>query len=107
MIKFGLDASYPQKTSINTNQVTNRERKLKETDFNYEILKLTKTKEKIFYQEAVGSLLYLSGATWPDISYTVNVLCGHQVNPTENDWNMVKKVFIYMKGTKSLGLRYL
>ncbi|XP_043475030.1 secreted RxLR effector protein 161-like [Leptopilina heterotoma] len=59
------------------------------------------------YREAVGSLLYLASATRPDIAFTVNVLSRHQINPTENEWDMVKRVFKYLKGTKSLGLKYL
>ncbi|XP_014210344.1 uncharacterized protein LOC106640733 [Copidosoma floridanum] len=31
----------------------------------------------------------------------------HQINPTDKDWNMVKRVFRYLAGTKSLGLRFL
>ncbi|XP_015119513.1 uncharacterized protein LOC107042828 [Diachasma alloeum] len=58
------------------------------------------------YREAVGSLLYLAGATKSDISYAVNVLSRQQVNPTIEDWGMVKRVFRYLKGTINLKLRY-
>ena len=33
-------------------------------------------------------------------------LSRHQVNPTQHDWRMVKRVFRYLKGTKDLGLKY-
>lgn len=59
------------------------------------------------YREAVGSLLYLAGTTRPDISYTVNVLSRHQVNLTVEEWNMVKRVFQYLSGTKNYGLIFL
>ena len=36
--------------------------------------------------------------------YAVNVLSGHQSNPTNNEWPMVKRVFRYLKSTKGLGL---
>ena len=39
--------------------------------------------------------------------YAVNVLSRHQVNPTEDDWGMVIRVFRYLKGTKSLRVKYL
>lgn len=61
------------------------------------------SKEKIqnrLYREAVSSLLYLTNATRPDISYAVNVLSRHQVNPTVNEWNMAKRVFQYLRGTR-------
>lgn len=48
----------------------------------------------------------MAGATRPEVSYAVNVLSRHQINPTEEDWKMTKRVFRYLKGTKSLGLRY-
>ena len=59
----------------------------------------TQTLKNAPYREAVGSLLYLASATRPDISYAVNVLSRHQVSPT-------KRVFRYLKGTKSMYLRY-
>ena len=69
-------------------------------------MKKTQTLKNAPYSEAVGSLLYLASATRLDISYAVNVLSRHQVSPTENDWTMVKRVFRYLKGTKSMYLRY-
>lgn len=106
LLKFNLSEAHPQKTPMVTTQVANRERKLREENFNNEILKETETRENVPYREAIGSLLYLAGATRPDISYAVNVLSRHQTNPTEGDWQMVKRVFRYLKGTKTLGLRY-
>ncbi|XP_051168426.1 uncharacterized protein LOC127286153 [Leptopilina boulardi] len=106
LIKFGFDSSHPQRTPMNTSQVTNRERKLREEEINDEILTETNTNRSFPYRQAVGSLLYLAGATRPDISYAVNVLSRHQVSPTEDDWKMVKRVFRYLKGTKNLRLRY-
>lgn len=58
------------------------------------------------YREAVSSLLYLVSTTRPNISYTVNVLSSHQLDLKESDWLMVKRVFRYLIGTKSLSLQY-
>ena len=55
------------------------------------------------YSELVGSLLYLAGATRPDIAYAVNVLNRHQINPTELEYKMATRVFSYLKGTSTIG----
>lgn len=52
------------------------------------------------YGEAVGSLLYLANATGPDISYAVNVLSRHQVNPTIDDWKWFNEFFVTLKQPK-------
>lgn len=79
---------------------------MREEEFNGETLLNTETELNFPNRQAVGSLLYLAGATRPDIAYTVNVLSRHQVNPTENDSKMVKRVFRYLNGTRKLCLRY-
>lgn len=89
-----------------TTQASNQERRIRESDIDGEFCGLTSDKLNCPYREVVGSLLYLAGATRPDISYTVNILSRHQVSPTDEDWKMVKRVFKYLKGTTNLGLRY-
>lgn len=106
LVRFGFDKAYPQRTPMNTVQVTNRERKMRESESDLRTLERTESKENIPYREVVGSLLYLAGATRPDISFAVNILSRHQVNPSAEDWNMVKRVFRYLSGTRKLGLRY-
>ena len=56
------------------------------------------------YREAVGSLIYLSTCTRPDISFVVSKLSQHFGEPTEEHWNTVKHVFRYLKGTAEQGL---
>lgn len=51
------------------------------------------------YREAVGSLIYLSTCTRPDLSFVLSKLSQHFDNPTEEHWNTVKHVFRYLKGT--------
>ena len=58
------------------------------------------------YREAIGSLLYLSGGSRPDLSYSVNFLSRKQCDPHEEDWQAVKRVFRYIRGTLELGLIY-
>ncbi|CAK9827477.1 Retrovirus-related Pol polyprotein from transposon TNT 1-94 [Anthophora retusa] len=105
--RFGFNEMHPQRSPMVTIQVANRERKLRESTYDCETLSKVLNVENAPYREAVGSLLYLANATRSDISYAVNVLSRHQLNPTEDDWKMVKRVFRYLKGTENQGLRFL
>ena len=44
------------------------------------------------YQSAVGSLLYLSSATRPDITFPVNNVTKFSEKPTKEHWSAVKSV---------------
>lgn len=54
------------------------------------------------YREAVGSLLYLSLISRPDISFPVNAVSKFSKDPRKTHWNAVKRIFRYLKGTKNL-----
>lgn len=56
------------------------------------------------YRQTVGSLLYLSVATRPDISYTVGVVSRFLSNPKEVHVNAVKRILKYLKGTVDFGI---
>lgn len=58
------------------------------------------------YQSAVGSLLYLSTATRPDITYAVSNVAKYSANPTKQHWTAVKRIFRYLKGTLNYGLLF-
>ncbi|CAL3962787.1 unnamed protein product [Diplocarpon coronariae] len=58
------------------------------------------------FQQIIGSLLFLTLATRPDISYAVIKLARFASNPSENHIIAVKNLLRYLKGTKSLGLIY-
>ena len=58
------------------------------------------------YQSAVGSLLYLSVKTRPDITYAVNSIARYCANPTIQHWKAVKRILRYLKGTQDLGNLY-
>lgn len=62
--------------------------------------------DKALYQASVGSLLYLSTRTRPDIALAVNRVSKYCNSPTEEHWSAVKRIFRYLQGTKSLGLMY-
>jgi hypothetical protein len=58
------------------------------------------------YQTLIGKLLFLSICTRPDISYTVNFLAQRSSAPRKSDFEAVKRVFRYLKGTETLGIIY-
>ncbi|KAM6475912.1 uncharacterized protein PHA67_007869 [Liasis olivaceus] len=57
------------------------------------------------YQEAIGKLLYLSKTTRPDIAAAVNILSRKVSSPNHHDWNAIKRVARYLKGTEDLTLK--
>ena len=59
---------------------------------------------KVPYREAVGSLLYLSQITRPDITFSVNLVSRYIEDPKEQHWTAVKRIFKYLKGTINFGL---
>jgi hypothetical protein len=58
------------------------------------------------YREAVGSLMYLSLGTRPDITYAVSIVSQFNQNPGPAHWNAVKRVFAYLAGTRNLRLTF-
>lgn len=58
------------------------------------------------YREAVGSLIYLSVCTRPDLSFVVSKLSQYFAEPTDEQWVTVKHVLRYLKGTVDKELCY-
>ena len=58
------------------------------------------------YREAIGSLMYASVATRPDITFAVSTLSQFLDNPGEAHWEAVKRVFRYLSGTRDQALTY-
>lgn len=51
------------------------------------------------YQKLIGCLLFLSVNTRPDISAAVSILAQKISHPHQEDWNELKRVVKYLKGT--------
>ena len=68
-----------------------------------EFLDTTKTP----YAEAIGSLIYLSTCTRPDISFAVGSLSRFMAKPTKAHWEGVKRIMRYLKGTLDGGITYM
>ncbi len=62
--------------------------------------------EKVLYHEAIGSLMYASIATQPNISFAVTALSQFLDNPGEVHWEAVKRIMRYLSGTKDYALTY-
>lgn len=58
------------------------------------------------YREVVGSLIYLTTCTRPDLSFVVSRLSQYFTNPTEEQWVTAKHVLRYLKGTKDKEIVY-
>jgi hypothetical protein len=58
------------------------------------------------YQNLIGSLMYLSVSTRPDISYAVSCLSQYNTCFGKEHWIAAKRVLRYLKGTRDYGLVY-
>lgn len=58
------------------------------------------------FREAIGSLMYASLATRPDITFAVARLSQYLQNPGPAHWDAAKRVFRYLKGTREFWLGY-
>jgi hypothetical protein len=58
------------------------------------------------YREAIGSLMYASLGTRPDITFAVSRLSKFLEKPGQAHWDAAKRVFRYLKGTLGLRLIY-
>ena len=90
--KFGMDQAKPVSTPVDASA------KLVKTGEEEE------TVDQLRYQLAVGSLLYLSMWTRPDITYAVSNAANFCSNPSKEHWTAVKHIMHYLKGTINYGL---
>ncbi|XP_074099287.1 uncharacterized protein LOC141527617 [Cotesia typhae] len=57
------------------------------------------------YQKQIGSLLYLSVNSRPDISAPISILSQHIKDTRQQDWNELQRVLRYLKATSKYELR--
>ena len=62
--------------------------------------------DKTTYKSAVGSLIYLSRCTRPDIAFAVGKVARKSENPTLADWKKVINIIKYLNYTKSYKITY-
>ena len=58
------------------------------------------------YMSLVGSLIYLSVVSRPDIAFAVGKVSQKMSNPTQGDWIAAKRILRYLKRDKQLGPTY-
>ena len=92
--KFKMEDCNPVETPADASQ------KLKKAEEKEELA------DKELYQSAVGSLLYVSTRTRPDISNAIGSCARFSSNPTKCHWTAVKRIMRYLKGTFDFGLLY-
>ena len=73
--------------------------------------KLTKSGEPLDtgahpYSQLIGSLMYLSVCTRPDISQAVGALARYMAKPTVAHWQAAKGVLRYIAGTANFGITF-
>lgn len=99
LVKFRMDSCNPVSTPSDANQKLTKE------------MSPTTEEEKqqmsnIPYQEAVGSILYLTQCTRPDISFAISNVSKYSQNPGMAHWTAVKRIFKYLNGTKNYKLEF-
>ena len=58
--------------------------------------------EKVPYAQAVGSLMYAMTSTRPDICHAVGLVSRYKSNLGMAHWQVVKRIFRYLQGTKGM-----
>ena len=61
---------------------------------------------KTYYQQIIGTLIYATIGTRPDIAFVATRLSRFNNNPTEEHIKYAKYVLRYLKGTKELKIKY-
>ncbi len=73
------------------------------------LLKATEDEEALeqqLYQSLVGSLMYLSVCTRPDLAYAVSTLARFSNKPNRSHWMAAKRVLRYLRGTANYGIAF-
>ena len=58
------------------------------------------------YAQLIGSLMYLSNCTRPDIAQGVGALARYMSNPTTEHWQAAKYMLRYLAGTADFGITF-
>lgn len=88
--RFGMEDSNPVSTPIELGQKYSKDMCPQNEDEREQM-------KKIPYRQAIGSLLFLTMITRPDISFAVNVLSRFCEEPGPTHWNGIKRILRILK----------
>jgi hypothetical protein len=57
-------------------------------------------------RQAIGSIMYLTNTTRPDIAFAVNNVSRHVIRPTRSLWTATQKIIKYLNSTSNMGITY-
>ena len=60
--------------------------------------------ERVFYANAVGSVIYTMVCCRSDIAYAMNTVSRYMANPGKEHWKALKWILRYLHGTRDYGL---
>ncbi|KAH9752530.1 hypothetical protein KPL71_014732 [Citrus sinensis] len=61
---------------------------------------------QVEYARIIGSLMYLTNCTRPDLAYIVSKLSRYTSNPGTDHWKAIVRVLRYLRYTRNYGLHY-
>jgi hypothetical protein len=97
--RFGLTQATSNRTPLPSNLLLTKQDCPKTEEEKEEM-------EKVPYRGIIGSLLYASLGSRPDIAYGVAALSKFNSCPGMKHWKYAKQILRYLKGTAHFGLRY-
>jgi len=97
--KYHMDEANPADTPLNQHQALTKEIAPKTVEEAENV-------NSVSYQEMVGSILYASLRTRPDIAQAISLVSRFDQNPGKPHWIAVKRILRYLKTTKDLKLGY-
>ncbi|KAL2887454.1 Retrovirus-related Pol polyprotein from transposon TNT 1-94 [Ceratocystis lukuohia] len=101
---------YIEKMAIELDMAANRSRPIGAPISSWETLEPKRPEEKAAdkgaYQSLIGTLMYPSVMTRPDISFATSYLSQHISDPAERHLDAAKRVARYLRDTASLGIEF-
>jgi hypothetical protein len=85
--RFGYSECEPDPTPYDPNKLLKKNHRI--------------SRDQLRYSQIIGSLVYLSSATRPDISFIVSKLSRFVSNPRDDHWHALERVLRYLKCTMS------
>jgi hypothetical protein len=99
--KFNMNMFYPSKTPMVVRSLDLEKDLFRPRDDEEQILG-----PEFSYLSAIGALMYFANNTRPDIAFAVNLIARHNCAPTKRHFVGIQNIFLYLNGTKDIGLFY-